>query len=600
MSNNSFYYNEFVDCIIKIFKKYNKEKYLYELNINKDLCILSTVFLEPNEHIKEHYLSWNDKLWIESTKYIRLGLLSFLYKNKASLYKIYTLLEEDEINQCILLEKYKNLYKDLMANKNLSSIQNYIIQENVELDEIERKKYYLILNIKNFKNPKFVAYLFDILTYKVFRQNIFKYLLNNLKKIQQDNTNNKISIDEITKIENECETMFIKDLDKLIENGFFYSLCNFIMFLDFGKNKQICVNTVFQKKINDYIKDVLEKSSKIHTYLDILIANNKDAEVVFRSDITIVTVSEDVTSKSELNYYINTKSSKFEEKYKNSNNILIEEIDFDKAYNEAFVKKNKIKYNKRDFLNRIIHILYLGVEYITLLPKNDLKSKLEYINQLVQNMFKTFYSEVDEEDEFSLKEIISDIKQNGIIKNNSEAIDNKEMLTEINIFINNFLKEILNNTEINETNLAYLKNIFKISIEKLNIYKLKTDVKDFNVFSELFEKIIENKDIFKILMVEILQEKHISNFINILERVTLFRLNVLCKKKIIEIMLSFVKQIINFIQINNEKEYLNNAKMMLFMGKILDKFYIIAKNFSQISEDNRNVKKVVKYNTLRK
>lgn len=599
MSINSFYYKEFVDCIIKIFKNYNKEKYINELNINKDLSLLNSVFLEPINYIKEHYLSWDDQLWVESTKYIKLGLLSFLYKNKASLYKIYTLVENNHVNQCILLEKYKNLFKDLMANKNLSSIQNYIIQENIELDEIEKKKYYLILNIKNIKNPKFVAYLFDIITYKTFRKNIFKYLLNNIKKINPDNNaTNGINIDEITKIENDYENIFIKDFDKLIDNGLLYSISNFIMFIDFGKNKQICVHKHIQEKVNDYIKDVLEKSSKMHIYLDKLINKNKNAEKIFKSDTSLVIISEDVSSKTELNYYLNTKTNKFEEAYRNSNNIILEEIDFDAAYDEVFNKKNLIKYNKRDFITRITNIIYLLIEYIAVLPKNDIKTKLEKVNLLIQNGFKTFFNSNEEENN---QELIIDIKKNGIFTNSSEYINKEETLIEINKYIDNILNELSKNPETTQEHVLYIKKLFEDCINKLRIYKDITNINDFNVFSELIEKIIENKYTFKLLILEILQEKHILNFINIIEKITLFKLNNLCKVKVVELLLNFIQQIIQFININNEKEYLNNTKILIFLGKLLDKFYIIAKNFSEVPEDSsRNVKRIIKYNTIKK
>lgn len=598
MSNNTFYYQELVDCIVKIFNIYNKEKYLNELNINKDLCVLSDVFLEPINYIKEHYLSWNDETWINSTKYVKLGLLSFLYKNKASLYKIYTLVENNDLYQCVLLEKYKNLFKDLMANKNLSSIQNYIIQENVELDEIEKKKYYLILNMKNFKNPKFAAYLFDILTYKVFRKNIFNYLLKNIKQIN-NNVSDKINIDEITKIENECNNIFISKIDEIIENGYLYNFCNFLMFLDFGKNKQICVNKHVYQKINDYIKDVLEKSSKIHTYLDLLVAKNKNAEKVFKSDISLVIISEDVTSRSELNYYVNTKSSKFEEAYKNSNNIELKDVNFDEAFIEAFREKSTIKFNKRDFINRISHLIYITVEYVTVVPKKDIKFKLESLNDILQNTFQNIFEDDEEDQEFN--DIIKEIKNNGLIKRNFDNITHEEMITEIYQQLNEIIDELLQTSDdIKSESVAEIKEMFNACIIKLQYYKNSNNFNDFNVFSELVDKIIKNKDLFKILLIEILQEKYLIKFLNIIEKITLFKFNTVCKQKIIELVLNFIKQIIEFININNEKEYLNNTKILIFMAKILDKFYIVLNNFSNITNDKTNVKTIMKFNSVRK
>lgn len=588
MSINSFYYKEFVDCIIKIFKNYNKEKYICDLNINKDLSLLTSVFLEPLNIIKEHYLTWNDNIWIESTKYIKLGLLSFLYKNKASLYKIYSLVESNNMYKCILIEKYKNLFKDLMANKNLVAIQNYIVHEVIELDEIEKKKYYLILNIKNFKNPKFMAYLFDIMTYKTFRKNIFKYILDNIKIID---------VDEITTIENECENIIVNDFDNLIEEGFFYSLSNFIMFLNFGKNKQICVNNIIHTKVKDYIKDVLEKSSKLYSYIDLLVANNKDSNIIFKSDTTIVIISEDVSSKPELDYYINNKTSKFEETYKNSNFIVLEDIDFDTAYDKAFVKKETIKYNQRDFITRISHLIYIIIEYITLLPKKDSKSRLYKLNLLIQNILTTFFKNKQEKDE-----LISDITENGIFTDNKTSISKEETKTELIDFMNNVIKELLkNNTDTALEDIEYLKKIFQEAIYKLHIYNNLTNLEDFNIFSELFETIIQNKKLFRIFLMEILQEKHILKIIDIIEKTTIFKINILCKKKIIELILNFIQQIIVFININNEKEYINNVKILLFIGQLCDKIYIFIHNFSNNSKDTtHNVKKIVKYNTIKK
>lgn len=597
MSINTYYYKELVDFITNIFISYNKTKYLCEFNINKDISILYDVFLEPINNIKENYLLWKDEVWIESMKYVKLGLLSFLYKNKASLFKIYNLLQDDSVNQYILLEKYKNLFKDLMASKNLSSIQNYIIQEHIEIDEIEQKKYYLLINLKNFKNPKFGAYLFDILTYKTFRNNIIKVLLDNIKKID---------IETITDINfiNDENNILISSINKLIDDDFFYLFSNFLMFIEFEKKKNIVVNKKIQESLSSYIKDVLEYSSKLNLYIDNLVNKNKDATYQYKSNISLIVISENVNSKDELNFYINTKSNKFEEAYKNSNNIVFEDIDLDLAYERAFVKKEKIKFTKWDFINRISHIIYLFIEFITITSKKNLETKLDNINVFIQNTLKTFFSTENKDSE--LVEIIDNIKKNGVfIKNlNDRIFENKQTFEWFKDYTNEILKDLLHNKKfVSKDNILEIKNIFVECVEKLKYYRTVNvsgeDIKNFNVFTELFENIIKNKNLFKIILLEILQEKHLLVFISIIETSTFFKINQLCKKKIIELSLDFMHKMIEFLNMSDENEYIDNCKIFSFAGKFLDKLYIIVKSFSDKKNDV-NVKKVIKYSTIKK
>lgn len=597
MSINTYYYKELVEFIRNIFINYNKKKYLCEFDIQKDIDVLYDVFLEPTNNIKENYLVWNDDVWIESMKYVKLGLLSFLYKNKASLYKIYTLLEDDTINQYILLEKYKNLFKDLMANKNLSCIQNYIIQEHIEIDEIEQKKYFLLINLKNFKNPKFGAYLFDILTYKTFRNNIIKVLLDNIKKIDIE------SITDINFI-NEENNILLSSINNLIDNDFFYSFSNFLMFIEFEKKKNIVVNKQIHEKVSSYIKDMLEYSSKLNLYIDDLVDKNKDAQYQYKSNISLIIVSENVNSKDELNFYVNTKSNKFEETYKNSNNIYFEDINLDLAYERAFVKKEKIKFTKWDYINRISHIIYLFIEFITITSKKNIETKLDNINVFIQNTLKTFFSTDNKDSE--LVEIIENIKKNGIfIKNLNEKIfENKQTFEWFKEYTNEILKDLITNKKfVSKENILEIKNIFIECIEKLKYYRTLTvsgdDIKNFNVFTELFENILKNKNLFKIILLEILQEKHLLVFISIIETSTFFKINQLCKKKIIELSLDFMHKMIEFINMNDENQYVDNCKVFSFAGKFLDKLYIIVKSFSDKKNDI-NVKKVVKYSTIKK
>lgn len=175
------------------------------------------------------------------------------------------------------------------------------------------------------------------------------------------------------------------------------------------------------------------------------------------------------------------------------------------------------------------------------------------------------------------------------------------MITEIYQQLNEIIDELLQTSDdIKSESVAEIKEMFNACIIKLQYYKNSNNFNDFNVFSELVDKIIKNKDLFKILLIEILQEKYLIKFLNIIEKITLFQFNTVCKQKIIELVLNFIKQIIEFININNEKEYLNNTKILIFMAKILDKFYIVLNNFSNITNDKTNVKTIMKFNSVRK
>lgn len=87
--DKNIFYDDFVSTIENILKKKNLEKKILPYNFKEDKKIIHNFFLKPILNLNNNNLSlnWEDEKWIESMKYIRLGLLSFLYKNNATLYK---------------------------------------------------------------------------------------------------------------------------------------------------------------------------------------------------------------------------------------------------------------------------------------------------------------------------------------------------------------------------------------------------------------------------------------------------------------------------------------------------------------------------------
>lgn len=225
------------------------------LNTYQDYEFIYGTFTFENIDINELSLDQ----WIDLTRKVDLGHLSFLLNSKATLKSIYN--EADEINKKKLLKSFINI------SKKLKSVERYTklfedISEGVEKN-LNNKNIVInmLSNFKKYKDPKCLAYIIDEYTMnKDFREFIINQVKSKTKTITE-----KI---EKTKIFTEDDKEFIYEninSEKIVdffngENYYDISLDGFDFIMKINLIGEIHITRELHLLISNYIINLFNKS----------------------------------------------------------------------------------------------------------------------------------------------------------------------------------------------------------------------------------------------------------------------------------------------------------------------------------------------------
>lgn len=583
MEKNIFY-DDFVSTIENILKKKKIENKLLPYNFKEDKKIIHNFFLKPILNLNNNNLSlnWEDEKWIESMKYIRLGLLSFLYKNNATLYKIYTLVENDPLDSHILLEKYKNLINNFLTIEKMSKANKFLLNETLVLDELQSKNYYLFLNIKNITDPKYISYIFDLLSHQEYRKTLLKYIIDGTEKID---------LKKIIEIKETSSYEFIEDFLKNLEkNNIYNKIIKFILCLNL--KGEVLIKKEIYIKMQNYVKTVISESSVLTKFLDNLQKEykNSPSPTKFKNEIKIIYLPNHLSFTNKKNMNKNDLNS-YKDFYNNKTHVNLYNIDYDKHYREIFVENKEFSFSKNDIIQRINNIFCLLLEYITVNYFDSKEEKINTINNLFSNheLFKKFNIDLDNKNE--LAEVLKNIKENGLVKNDEttqESYENKEVLKELIEKI----KETLKNNE--DTNYFYNTLVeFLFIIKNLDIVDISNIPKeDFNICFDLVKKLTQDPNKLKTFIFHLIEKENFSFLLTFFEKKNIFKINKILKEKMVELFLKTILEISNLLKLDNEEKTKSFVKFLYILAKTADHIIYYMKKIKQ--SNNKIEKKAVK------
>lgn len=542
-------YKLFVSNITKILTNENKQQYLHNLDIERDRDIIIRFFLEVDKKPE-----WTNDDWINSMSNIKLGILSFLFKNKITLGDVYNF-SNNNMEKMMLLESYKLLVNKIISINQITNINISVLKEQQKVADLNKKQIYLYLNFKNFKNPKFLAYLFDLMADKDVRNNLFSSVLKG---------NHEINLKEIIPQISDGKHTLEECIDKILKNNYIDFIIDFIMNID------VCGDIVIPKKLYQYIMEYKNELISNSIILQNFLKKHDGRKSTFHSRVTLKIIETTISIRKG-----DDAPDLLMQAYLSSNNIDISTIDFDFVLKKINNPNYKPNYNSKNINERIVEIICFILEGVYINMQKPTSEKNLIINSLIkkfinnQNIF-----------EFS-DEIKNEINKENIfnISNFDKKEDIKQLLQEIK-------STLLENLKLTTEEVIVLKSILE-DIAKLEILIKSQDIKNlsnFNHISTILEKIKNNQNLIKSFILELIKPIYMNHIIKFLESKTIFKTNKVLKEKIIESFLFFLKEISMMIQ-SSAENIIEYNQFITFIGKICDKVFFFILKFKSKSNN---------------
>lgn len=512
-------YDQFHSCIRDIFTHAKREKKLSALNLEMDRLIIPHLF---KDFTKGHpdLNEWDCEKWVLGMKDLHLSILSFLLHKDVTLYKVYTMGTPEKQQE--LLTLFKRMIQLSMMSETIEKVSCYLVKQEVNLHSIKAKQTNLILNISNYKDPKNLANLLDLLRYKQFRDSIIGKISSSLTKVDLgdflDESGFKIDI-----ISDFC--------DEYLNKKNSISLLDLIMNYDLTGN--VYIKDAFDKQVKNYVSTLIKHSDLLQEYMGIVDEKyNNETKNCFKETMKVIKVSD------QDDFIALSKANKNPVKISWDLNAVFEQIE-----------KNPKEYNSRHVEVRLRSIIALIIEKFVGIVSLPVEEKVSMVNSFInQNITK-----IENMDTFSYdaeKNPMDRAKLQKIIKDEvSSVFDIKEYpeLVELDNIKNDFIQT--------------MKNVMKLDF---------TSVKkeEFTIFTETCNRIMEQNINFKLIITKLLEEKNISKLFKIFESFSKYTLNEEVKTSISTACSKHISQLISF---DSDSEGLEKTKRVASMlAKSLD------------------------------
>ncbi|CCU55416.1 unknown similar to AMEV099 [Adoxophyes honmai entomopoxvirus 'L'] len=403
--------------IIKTMKEKYSDLIFNDVNYEDDQLYIEKIFM--NDYIKnKNFRSFNDNEWIESMEYVYLKLFSFFNNKSGTLLYVYNI--SDDCNKKNILEEYKQLIHNININIIKQKIINNAKEQFSISDNINYKINEMIKNINNYKEPTFIASLFDLFFYdKEIRKNIIDLINEYIPR-------NKI-------FENFDNDYYISEIKQLM-----------ILLMNINVGTVKCT-----KYINDYINTFVAKLFDTSEFLNkcILSFSNDSSYTGFKCCNI-----KKVNLLSECDNY-DLKNIKY--------NIT-------DGYKPVHIRLH------------IIHIIIKLLNISVYCYNNDVYSKFKNninnseVNKEFNDKFETIKNIINiDKNEINIINLITDICNNKQ-KLNKLFEENKETIRE-------FIKDKIKDIDISHTIKIMINEFVDSIIDEINIDKLPDiDKKSFN------------------------------------------------------------------------------------------------------------------------
>lgn len=529
-------YEKLYSAIKDIFNRKGLANKLNPLDIEQDKILISIIFRSISTTNNEDFVNWSDIEWIESMKVPEICMLSFLYKKQLTLHKIYNMTSNSELKEG-LLKAYKNLVNMVKFLESLEKASNLFIDTSVDIDKIKNKQLQIALNIKNYKDPKNLANIIDLLYHKQFRDNVIKNFLKGIDKVDLS----------VLKSFAEENVSYSSLIEKYLTQNNITKILIFLMKIDI-KGDVFATKKLYDV-IKEYINKVVKYSDQIQKLFNHIEETVSDCEVPYKNKINLILLD-------------NTKD--FIQECNNSKNKITIAEDIFSSF-DSFNKGEYVKFKSIDLVKRIIAIIFIFIQKVmefASLPKDE---KVVLFNEYLK---KYVISNLDNDEDFIMldKDFIND-----------KGDDSKCLKTELSLKLKELIRELVDSIAEDED----IKDIIAIKNEFLDTLKYVTQLdfsniekKEFNIINNLVEKLFKKPGQLKFLIIKFLNADIIKKYVSKFEEDSSIRINSEIKKKIADKSMFALKELVNLLV--ESKDLQDLERFVLFVSKGIDYLFYYA------------------------
>lgn len=570
---------------------------LNPIKINEDETLIYKVFYlifeEKRKTLEGKELQ--DEDFVKAMLSIPLSIFSAFYKRKLSLYELYRL--SDSKDKEMILKHFRDIYTSCDQKRTISKLK-LSIYEDLDNSETAKKKLSYLFKMSEFKTPKYLAALIDVLAYKDIRDTLFNSFVTEknldidflfFKPEANENSEEK---DEKSSLPNdETPQKFIERfIEKIINEKYIEKLIQACMQVNITGD--IFIKQGLKNSIDNYITEILKESSMIKKYfmnLENQYKSKASNELPkFKETLKVHILGEEIIPTTS---YIESLGQ----------SINYKSIDLDKLYNDIFQNNSFIRASKKEIVTRISYVIYDLYMFVIKQQadlyeqkknpnSNEIKMPTGVLNFVKKIVDDANIKELVKENE-DYKGLVDEIYNNGLFQENEngEIIINKESFSMKNISenIRNEAYSILENLKFDNTvsqeNKEYLEYVFEKLKEIFQTIKsLRTQPQKITCFTDLIKDLLNHLEAFKIIIMSILSNDVLEKIESSLDKIEFLNLNPTIKKELIRLFLRFIENVIANIQylLNESKDPASNEKInnfivekekfLLFVGRVLD------------------------------
>lgn len=436
-----------------------------------------------------------------------------------------------------LLKAYKNLVNMVKFLESLEKASNLFIDTSVDIDKIKNKQLQIALNIKNYKDPKNLANIIDLLYHKQFRDNVIKNFLKGIDKVDLS----------VLKSFAEENVSYSSLIEKYLTQNNITKILIFLMKIDI-KGDVFATKKLYDV-IKEYINKVVKYSDQIQKLFNHIEETVSDCEVPYKNKINLILLD-------------NTKD--FIQECNNSKNKITIAEDIFSSF-DSFNKGEYVKFKSIDLVKRIIAIIFIFIQKVmefASLPKDE---KVVLFNEYLK---KYVISNLDNDEDFIMldKDFIND-----------KGDDSKCLKTELSLKLKELIRELVDSIAEDED----IKDIIAIKNEFLDTLKYVTQLdfsniekKEFNIINNLVEKLFKKPGQLKFLIIKFLNADIIKKYVSKFEEDSSIRINSEIKKKIADKSMFALKELVNLLV--ESKDLQDLERFVLFVSKGIDYLFYYA------------------------
>lgn len=548
-------YKKLYEAIEDIFNRKGLKKKLNPINIDQDKILISIIFRSISTSANEDFINWNDEEWVESMKIPEICMLSFLYKKQLTLYKIYNMTSNAELKEN-LLTAYKKLVNMVKFLESLEKASNLFVDTSVDIDKIKNKQLQIALNIRNYKDPKNLANIIDLLYHKQFRDNVLKNFLKGI---------DKVDLSVLKSFADDEKVSYASLIEKYLTQDNITKLLIFLMKIDIKGD--VFVSEKLYNNVKEYMNDVIKNSDQIQKLFNHIEETVSDCKLPYKNKINVKLLD-------------NTKD--FIQECRQSTNKITLTKDIFTSF-DSFNNGEYVKFKSIDLVKRIRDLIFIFIQKVmefASLPKDEKVSLFNtYLKEYVLSNFE------NDEDFLTIDK--------NYIQNNDET---RSLKSELSMKMKDLIRELVDSLANDEDikDIIAIKNEF---IETLK-YVIQLDFsniekKEFNIINNLVEKLFKKPNQLKFLIIKFLNADIIKKYVTKFEEDSSIRINPEIKRKIAEKSVTALEELVNILI--DTKDLQDLEKFALFVSKGVDYlfYYALKLKSSDLKQKIVKQKKVI-------